>query len=366
MRAPAPARRTRAARAPRPARRGSSPSAASAATAASRVATPASWSEFASVLRRCANAPSTTRRTLGEVVRQRDPPERDERRVDVRRRPEDGPRDRVEPGSHRRELDRAPTPRRTPSSTERRRSGRRPRAAPSRTTARSWAGRRGSRRRSASRCCRAGSRRAWSEPGRGRERSSRRASPQCSETFGAAAISRRCGSRRSSSSTAWTWPQRVGENARQGAEARADLEGDVVRVELGEPGDDAEDVVVDEEVLAERLLGDAGRSRARQAERRARVPVDLRLERRDLVAARLRENGERVEHVGRLVPLAAQRLRREIGAVRLGEDPVGRNDRRGVSQARSPSGTSRCRRTTRSTRARQRSRAGPGPRSSGG
>ena len=46
----------------------------------------------------------------------------------------------------------------------------------------------------------------------------------------------------------------VGEELRQRTEARADLEGDVRRAELGEAGDDAEDVVVGEEVLPEGLL----------------------------------------------------------------------------------------------------------------
>src|SRR5207253_645450 len=47
----------------------------------------------------------------------------------------------------------------------------------------------------------------------------------------------------------------LGEVAREDAAARADLEHDVVRPQLGEPADHAEDVLVDEEVLAERLLG---------------------------------------------------------------------------------------------------------------
>ena len=46
----------------------------------------------------------------------------------------------------------------------------------------------------------------------------------------------------------------LGEVAREGAEARADLEHDVVGLEIGEAADDAEDVLVDEEVLAEPLL----------------------------------------------------------------------------------------------------------------
>ena len=45
-----------------------------------------------------------------------------------------------------------------------------------------------------------------------------------------------------------------GEVAGEHAKARADLQHDVVRVQLGEPADDAEDVLVDEEMLAELLL----------------------------------------------------------------------------------------------------------------
>ena len=46
----------------------------------------------------------------------------------------------------------------------------------------------------------------------------------------------------------------LGEIARQHAEPGADLEHDVVGLELGEAADHAEDVLVDEEVLAELLL----------------------------------------------------------------------------------------------------------------
>ncbi len=46
----------------------------------------------------------------------------------------------------------------------------------------------------------------------------------------------------------------VGEVVRQYAEAGTDLEDDVVLVELREPADHAENVLVDEEVLPERLL----------------------------------------------------------------------------------------------------------------
>ena len=125
---------------------------------------------------------------------------------------------------------------------------------------------------------------------------------------------------------------RVGEDARQSAEARPDLEGDIAGVELGKPRDDAEDVVVDEEVLAERLPGRRG------AHARGRPNATLALRSicassvGNVDATRLREDGERVEHVGRLVSLAAERLRREIRAVRLGKDPIGGNGRRRLPQ----------------------------------
>src|SRR6185312_11317372 len=46
----------------------------------------------------------------------------------------------------------------------------------------------------------------------------------------------------------------LGEEGRQHAEPWADLEHDVVLAELGETADHAEHVLIDEEVLAERLL----------------------------------------------------------------------------------------------------------------
>ena len=230
-------------------------------------------SEFASVLRRCANAPSTTRPHSGEVVGQR-------RSAGTRRAPsrrsgggrKTVARDRMESGSHGRELDQhgdraVRLRRRAP-----RRSGRRPHAAPSRTTDRSRAAGRGSRPRSAWRRCTAGWRRAWSAAG--------------SRPRGRAAARPPSAARRSG-------PRRVSRQVR--LEAAVELDGvDVARtrsartrvrtprpgpissttssgVELGEPGDDAEDVVVDEEVLAERLPGRRGAHGGGQAECHARV-----------------------------------------------------------------------------------------------
>ena len=89
----------------------------------------------------------------------------------------------------------------------------------------------------------------------------------------------------------------VREIAREDAEPGTDLEHDVLRLELGEPTDHAEDVLVDEEVLAELLLRDD----VQQAEALGRVAVDLPLELLRFLAAGLRERRERVHHVGRLV-----------------------------------------------------------------
>src|SRR5207248_1147814 len=47
----------------------------------------------------------------------------------------------------------------------------------------------------------------------------------------------------------------IGQVAREDAEAGPDLEHDVVGPQVGEPADHAEDVLVDQEVLAQLLLG---------------------------------------------------------------------------------------------------------------
>ena len=111
----------------------------------------------------------------------------------------------------------------------------------------------------------------------------------------------------------------------------------------------------------------AARSRRREAEGRACVRGRSACSSvADVLPARLREHGERVQHVGRLVPLAAQRLRREVGAVGLGEDAARQAPPRQPREARPPSGTSRCPRTRRSSRARAPRRGAREPRSSGG
>ena len=87
-------------------------------------------------------------------------------------------------------------------------------------------------------------------------RSSRSASPNTSRTFGlpASAVRERAGSSERSSSIAWTSATRSARYVGEHAEPGADLEHDVVRVERREASDHVEDVPVDEEVLAERLL----------------------------------------------------------------------------------------------------------------
>ena len=59
----------------------------------------------------------------------------------------------------------------------------------------------------------------------------------------------------------------VGEVPREDAQARADLEDDVRAIERSEAADDPEDVLVDEEVLAEGLLGRDGHARPKQPRR---------------------------------------------------------------------------------------------------
>ena len=64
----------------------------------------------------------------------------------------------------------------------------------------------------------------------------------------------------------------------------------------------------------------------------AALQLDLPPELGGVLAARLRERGDGVHDERGLVALAAHRLRREVGAVGLGEDAVGRHLRRGEAQ----------------------------------
>ncbi len=62
-----------------------------------------------------------------------------------------------------------------------------------------------------------------------------------------------------------------------------------------------------------------------EAERLRRVRLDLTLERRRIVAARLRERRQHVYHVRGLVRAPANRLGRKVGAVGLGQQPIRRH-----------------------------------------
>ena len=148
--------------------------------------------------------------------------------------------------------------------------------------------------------------------------------------------SRRRGSSERSSSTACTRAVAVGEEGREHAEARPDLEHDVLGAELGEPADHAEQVLVDEEVLAELLL------RGRAAHGRPKAALALAsscaAELGRVLAAGLGERRDRVDDVRGLVRPAAPRLRREVWAVGLGEQPLARDGARSLAQVARPSG----------------------------
>ena len=257
--------------------------------------------------------------------------------------------------------------RRRPSSTGRRRSGRRPRAAPSRTRAR----RRepvealgDDRRRDVVRQVRDELRRRRVESSRGRAAS---ASPQC---------------------------ERHVRRGRDVAEVRLEAPVELDRVDVG--------ALVGEHARQERR--GPGRSRARR--RPGRAPQAARSRRgccrrrgsaaratssgrpahgagspkaavafRSICAARARRRPRPAasartasvcSDVGRLVPLAAQRLRREVRAVGLGEDPVDGNGRCRLAELGRLRVGDVARRTRRSSRARAPTRAAPARRSSGG
>src|SRR6185437_4018519 len=65
--------------------------------------------------------------------------------------------------------------------------------------------------------------------------------------------------------------------------------------------------------------------RSWQREALGGVPLDLPLELGRLFRTSLRERGERVDDLRRLVPLPTDGLRREIGRVGLGEDALRRD-----------------------------------------
>ena len=168
------------------------------------------------------------------------------------------------------------------------------------------AARRGSRRRAASRCCTGGSRRASSRPGA--SSTVERARPR----RGASTLSRErrasCRLERAVELDRMDVRDALREVAREDAEPGADLEHDVVRPELREPADHAEDVLVD--------AGNAGRALLRSTSQSRSTPLRSRS-----ICARARpaprpracgERGERVDDVRRLVRLAADGLRRKV------------------------------------------------------
>ena len=136
------------------------------------------------------------------------------------------------------------------------------------------------------------------------------------------------GSRSRSISTAWTRRDALGEIARQDSLPGPISSTTSSGVELREAFDDAEDVRVDEEVLAVT----SSSLEPAHSPKHARVRVDLPLELGRILAPRLRERRERVDDVCRLVRPAAHRLRREVRRVGLGEDPVGRDLGRGEAE----------------------------------
>ena len=160
-------------------------------------------------------------------------------------------------------------------------------------------GRRGSRRRSGWRRCRAGWPRASSARARGSPRSRRRASPQWTETFGARHEVAEVRFEPSVELDRVDVRAARREHPGQRAEARPDLEHDIGRVELGQACDDAEDVVVDEEMLAERLLRSAGRSRGREPEGRIAFRSICALERATSLSAGLGEDRQGVKRRSR-------------------------------------------------------------------
>ena len=113
----------------------------------------------------------------------------------------------------------------------------------------------------------------------------------------------------------------LGEVLREDAQPGTDLEHDVVLVELGEAPDHAEDVLVDEEVLAEiavRRDGEAhGSEKAAVAFESIWAPSSSASSPRSFG-----ECGDRQHDVRGLVRTAAAGLGSEVRAVRLGEDPL--------------------------------------------
>ena len=307
------ARRTPPARAPRRERRRRARARVERRVDRSRLATPASSSEFASVLRRCANA------RLDDALQRRysAPQSRVRRKATSAESTFGGGRKTfARPGgsrSARPSAARAPRPRRSPSSRPAKK-----RSATSRCTIthqRSSDGR-PSRLSTTSgvATCRAGSRRASPAADRARRAEAPSASPKTSSTLARPpSASRRVRLERPVELDGVDVRDAVGEVGRQDAEPGADLQHDVLRLELGEPPDHAEDVRVGEEVLAELAF----RRDAHGSPNAAAAFASIRASSsRRLLPAGLRERRERVDHVGRLVRPPAHRLRREVRACR--------------------------------------------------
>ena len=120
-------------------------------------------------------------------------------------------------------------------------------------------------------------------------------------------------------------PHPVGEERREHAEPRPDLEHDIARRQIRKSLDHDEQVAIDQEVLAECLLRADGRHARPSPNARSAFSSMRRSSSDGCLLTLGREDGERVDHVGRLVAPTADGLRGQIGAVRLGQDPVGRD-----------------------------------------
>ena len=336
-----------------------------------------SASDPPSALRRCANAACTSA-TSSAVRRGRVAAQHDQRRVHVRLRMEDRPR---APCRRKRtsqdELRRAPRSRRSSSRRAPRPAGRPPRAAPSPPRAarpaapRSTSAAPSPRRRTAGsrRPCRAGSSSA---------KSILTASARCSVAFAnGPSASRSAGSSERSTSTTCRCATCGARNSDSTPEPAADLQHHVARLELGRRADHAQDVVVDQEVLAELAVGPDAElaepaERAPGAARRSR-PEDARGVRVDH-RARARRTRSRAARPRSAAVCARSRAR---SACRAPAAAPGRASRSRRAAARS--GSSRAAllqvgrlrvghvaRERASSHARRTRRAGRAPRSSAG
>ena len=145
---------------------------------------------------------------------------------------------------------RAPRRRRTPSSPAWRRTARRPPSGPSRTTGGPGGHRSSVHDDVGGDVVRAGWRRASSRRAGARASSFMRRRTQA-HVRASSSAARSVGSSERSTSTAWTCRTRSARNVVSTPRPGTDLEDDVRLVELREPADHAQDVGIDEEVLAE-------------------------------------------------------------------------------------------------------------------